>query len=270
MKLFNLSVLTLGAMTLAGCHPNGSTTSADNVATVNGSEISRDLYNFFLKSGANGKDVATLTQAQRNDALDNLIKANLVAQQADKDGLAKDPQTEHMIELSRLNAIQQAFTERFVKENKPTEAELKKEYEVQVAKIPHTDYHVANIIVPTADAANKIIGDLGRGAKFEEVAKKESTDSSKSQGGELGWMTPDRMDKSFADAVIGLMPGEYTHLPVQTQYGWHIIKLLETRPLAPPTYDSVKGQIEQIVLGNKFKAYVDGLVAKSQITKKML
>jgi peptidyl-prolyl cis-trans isomerase C len=135
--------------------------------------------------------------------------------------------------------------------------------------MPHTEYHVEHILVTTQDEAAKIITDLGKGAKFEDQAKKNSSDSSKTQGGDLGWVQPERMVKPFADAMAALMPGEYTHVPVQTQYGWHVIKLLETRPLTPPTYDSVKDRVVQIVLGNKYKAYVDGLLAKSQIDKKM-
>ncbi len=87
----------------------------------------------------------------------------LVVQQADKDGLTKEPQTADLIELSRMNAVQQAFSENFVKENKPTEDELKKEYDAQVAKLPHTEYHVEHILVPTPDAAAKIIAELGQG-----------------------------------------------------------------------------------------------------------
>ena len=168
-----------------------------------------------------------------------------------------------------MNAVQQAFSEHFVKENKPTDAEIKQEYDTQIAQLPHTEYHVEHILVASADDANKLIAQLGKGAKFEDLAKKESSDSSKNQGGDLGWQTPDRMVKPFADAMTSLKPGEYTHVPVQTQYGWHIIKLVETRPLTPPAFDAVKDRVAQIVLGKKFKAYVDGLLGKAQIDKKM-
>ncbi len=210
-----------------------------------------------------------MTQAQKDEALDNLVRAQLVVQQAEKNGLTQQAQTADLIELSRMNAVQQAFTENFVKENKPTEEEIKKEYDVQVAKLPQSEYHVEHILVATSDAAAKIVADLDKGAKFEDLAKKNSSDSSKDQGGDLGWQTPDRMVKPFSDAMIALKPGEYTHLPVQTQYGWHVIKLVETRPLTPPTLDGVKDRVAQIVLSNKFKAYVDGLLAKAQIDKKM-
>ena len=272
MKLLNICLFTVTAMSLAACQPKTATAPAapvDTVATVNGTAISRNMYNDFIKGALQGKDPSTLTQAQKDEALDNLVKAELVVQQADKNGLTKEPQTIDMIELSRLNAVEQAFSENFVKENQPTEAELKKEYDIQVARLPHTEYHVSHILVSSSDAATKIITDLSKGGKFEDLAKKNSSDSSKDQGGDLGWTTPDRMVKPFADAMVALKPGEYTHVPVQTQYGWHVIKLVDTRPLTPPAYDAVKDRVQQIVLGEKFKAYVDGLLAKSQIDKKM-
>ncbi|HEY6454799.1 MAG TPA: peptidylprolyl isomerase [Steroidobacteraceae bacterium] len=272
MKRIKIPLLILSALSLAACQPKTATAPAaavDTVATVNGTAISRNLYNDFIKGALQGKDPATLTQAQKDEALDNLVRAELVVQQADKNGLTKQPQTIDLIELSRLTAVEQAFSENFVKENQPTEAELKKEYDVQVARLPHTEYHVSHILVSSSDAATKIIADLGKGAKFEDLAKKNSSDSSKDQGGDLGWTTPDRMVKPFADAMVALKPGEYSHVPVQTQYGWHVIKLVDTRPLTPPTYDAVKDRVQQIVLGEKFKAYVDGLLAKSQIDKKM-
>jgi peptidyl-prolyl cis-trans isomerase C len=275
MKLFKTALFSMSLLSLAACHPKtGATTAATtattaNVATVNGTGISRNLYDYYVKGTAQGKDPSTLTQQQRDEALDNLVRAELVVQQAEKDGLAKDPQTVDLIELSRMNAIQQAFSDKFVKENKPTEDELKKEYDAQIARLPHTEYHVEHILVSTSNVANAIVAQLEKGAKFEDLAKKDSTDSSKDQGGDLGWITPDRMVKPFADAMVALKPGEFTHLPVQTQYGYHVIKLVETRPLTPPTFDSVKDRVAQIVLSNKFKAYVDGLLAKAQIDKKM-
>jgi peptidyl-prolyl cis-trans isomerase C len=271
MKLFRPALFALSVVSLAACQPKTGTTTAtvDTVATVNGSAISRNLYNFYLKGALQGKDPSTLTQAQKEEALDNLVRGELVAQQAEKDGITKDPQTLDLIELSRLNAIEQQFSENFVKENKPTDAELHKEYDAQVAQLQHTEYHVEHILLTSADSANGIIAQLGKGAKFEDLAKKASTDPSKDQGGDLGWMSPDRMVKPFADAMVALQPGDYTRTPVQTQYGWHVIKLVETRPLAAPSFESVKDRVQQIVLSKKFKAYVDGLLAKAQIDKKM-
>ncbi len=92
-------------------------------------------------------------------------------------------------------------------------------------------------------------------------------DPSKDNGGDLGWFTPERMEKSFADAVLALKPGEYTHKPVQTQYGWHVIQLVETREVAAPPFDSVRQRLEQVVQAKKFKAYTDELMRNAKIDK---
>ena len=108
---------------------------------------------------------------------------------------------------------------------------------------------------------------LEKGDKFEDVAKKESMDSSKDNGGDLGWFTPDRMVKPFAEAVVAMKPGDYTHKPVQTQYGWHVIQLVDTRPLSPPPFDQVKQRLDQVVEAKKFKAYTDDLISKAKIDR---
>ncbi len=93
-------------------------------------------------------------------------------------------------------------------------------------------------------------------------------DPSKVNGGDLGWFTPDRMMKPFADAVVSLKPGEYTHKAIQTQYGWHVIQLVETRDVSPPSFDQVKQRLEQVVQTKKFKAYTDDLMSKAKVERK--
>jgi peptidyl-prolyl cis-trans isomerase C len=155
----------------------------------------------------------------------------------------------------------------YLKDKKPTEQELRAEYETEVDALPKTEYHAKHILVATEPFAQKVIQSLEKGAKFEDVAKKESMDPSKDNGGDLGWFTPDRMDKSFADAVIALKPGEYTHKAVQTQYGWHVIELVDTRDVAAPPFDSVKQRLEQSLSAKKFRAYTDELMRNAKIDK---
>ncbi len=278
MKSLQICSFSVLAMSLAACHPNPATPAAasapgaETVASVNGTTISRGLFNIYLTEAARAqnKDAATFTQQQKEELLDNLVKFELVVQQAEKKDLAKDPQNADLIELSRMNALQEAFTDNFVKENAPTDAELHKEYDAQVALMPHTEYHVEHILVTNPDTATAIIASLNKGAKFEDEAKKSSIDPSKNQGGDLGWMTPERsIAKPFGDALVTLKPGEYTHVPVKTDYGWHIIKVVEVRPVTPPPFDRARDQLRQIVLGKKLKAYVDDLLAKAQIDKKI-
>jgi peptidyl-prolyl cis-trans isomerase C len=256
---------------LAACQPKGGATTAaadtsPALATVNGATITQNFFDFYIKAIA-GKKPSDLTPEQQSVALDNLIRARLVAQQADKDGVDKTVDTEDLLELTRLNVLQQTMEERYLKDKKPTEQELRAEYENQVAALPKLEYHARHVLVATEPFAQGVVQSLEKGAKFEDVAKKESMDSSKDNGGDLGWFTPDRMVKPFADAVTSLKPGDYTHKPIQTQYGWHVIQLVDTRPLSPPPFDQVKQRLEQVVQAKKFKAYTDDLISKAKIDR---
>jgi len=263
-------LMLIGGVAAVGCQPHSTGSQAGEgppVATVNGTPISREFYNFYIRGVTGGKSASDLTPAQRDQALDGLIRAELVAQQAEKDGVTHEKDTLNMIELQRLRVLQDAVSERYLKERMPSEQELRAEYETQVAALPHLEYHARHILVATEPFAEKIIQQLDKGADFAELARKESMDASKENGGDLGWFSPDRMDKAFVTAVAGLKPGEYTHAPVQTQYGWHIIKLEETRSLAPPSYESVKQRLQQFVMAKKFRAYQDQLMKDAKIQK---
>jgi len=237
------------------------------VATVNGEPISQDFFEFYVKE-ISGKPSSELNSEQRNRALDNLIRGKLVAQQAEKDGLLKQNDTASLVELSRLNVLEQAVSERYLKDKKPTEQELRAEYETQVAALPRLEYHARHVLVATSQFAEKLIGQLENGAKFEDLAKRESMDGSREQGGDLSWVSPDRMVKPFAEALVDLKPGQYTHTPVKTQYGWHIIKLEDTRDVAAPPFDQVRQRLEQMVQARKFKAYTDELLKTAKVEKK--
>ena len=271
MNHVRILVLAAALGGLAACQPHAGGNAVDHavpVATVNGAVIGRDFFEFYIK-GITGKPSSELSADQRRQALDNLIRAQLVAQEASREGIDKNADTAALLELSRLNVLQQAVSDRYLKDKKPTEPELRAEYENQVAALPKLEYHARHILLATEPFAQKIVERLAKGEKFEDLAKRESMDSSKDNGGDLGWFTPDRMVKPFADAVVGLKPGEFTHKPVQTQYGWHVIQLVETRDLAAPSFDQVRQRLEQLVQAKKFKAYTDELMRNAKIDKKL-
>jgi peptidyl-prolyl cis-trans isomerase C len=264
-----LVLVTLAA--LAACQPKTAGTALNDnspaVATVNGVPITRSFWDFYIKGITGGKSPADLTAEQRGQALDNLIRARVVADQATKEGLDRSGDTAYMLELARLNVLQQAVEERYLKGREPTEQELRAEYETQLAAMPKTEYHARHILVASEASAQKIIERLNKGEKFEALAKSESLDSSKSNGGDLGWFTPGRMVPEFAGAVMALKPGEYTHNPVQTQYGWHVIQLLETRDTTPPPFDQVRQRLVQVVQAKKFRLYQDELMRAAKVEK---
>ena len=264
-----LLLLAVSCAALGACQSKTADTSAERsppVATVDGAPISRDFYEFYIK-GVTGKTSAELTPEQRNLALDNLIRARLVAEEAAKEGLDKSPDTAWLLELSRLNVLQQAVSDRYLKDRKATEQELRAEYETQLAREPKQEYHARHILVATEPFAERIVARLEKGEKFDELAKRESMDPSKGNGGDLGWFTPDRMVPEFSRALLALKPGEYTHKPVQTQYGWHFIQLIDTRELTPPPFDQVRQRLEQIVQNKKFHGYTDELMRDAKIQR---
>src|ERR1700723_3582462 len=232
------------------------------VAIVDGTPISRDAYDDYLKGLLRGKPVTDVTAEEKNQVLDQMINMQLIAAQAEKDGMEKDPDVATRVALLRTQILADAAAQKYVKNNKPSDQELHAAYDVATDK---TEYHASHILVPTKEKAVLLIKKIKGGAKFEDVAKTESTDNSKANGGDLGWFTTARMVKPFGDAVKTLKKGETTNDPVQTQYGWHIIKLIDTRD-AP--FDQMKGQLGNVIMQKKFQDYIDGLKKNAKIEKK--
>jgi len=237
-------------------------TTTPPVAVVDGTPISREAYDDYLKGLLRGKPVTDVTADEKNQVLDQMINMQLIAAQADKDGLAKDPEVATRIALLRTQILADAAAQKYLKGNEPSDQELHAAYDTAADK---TEYHASHILVPTKEKADQLIKKLKGGAKFEDVAKAESTDNSKTNGGDLGWFTTARMVKPFGDAVKVLKKGEMTTEPVQTQYGWHIIKLEDTRD-AP--FEQLKPQLSNALVQKKFQAYIEGLKKTAKIEKK--
>jgi peptidyl-prolyl cis-trans isomerase C len=268
-------ILAMGALlALAACSKNATPDKPADAAakpaspplvTVNGTAISQALFEDYAKAVA-GKPASELTQQDRDQIKENLVRIELIAQQAEKDGLTKDPEIATRLELSRLNLLQQASAQKYLKERTPTDAELRAEYESQMASTPMVEYHARHILLSSEENAQKVIQQLDGGADFAKLAKTLSGDKgSAAKGGDLDWFAPGAMVKPFGAALAGLKTNEYTKTPLQTQFGWHVIQLLGTRDRTPPTFDAVKEQLQQIVLTKKFKAYSDEMMKTAKI-----
>jgi peptidyl-prolyl cis-trans isomerase C len=239
------------------------------VATVDGTAISRTEFEIYLKSLLRGRPATELTTEQKNQVLDEMINMQLLAAQGLKDGVDKDPDVTAQLGVVRLRVLADAASAKYLKDKEPTDAELHSEYDSDVAAMDKTEYHARHILVADKDKADAVIKKIKGGAKFEDVAKAESTDSSKANGGDLGWFTLTRMAKPFGDAVKGLKKGEMTAAPVQTQFGWHVIKLEDTRETAAPPFEQVKQQVGTGVIQKKLQAYVESLKKTAKIDKTM-
>jgi len=242
------------------------------VATVNGNTITRAEFDFYVKQLTQGKGPVELTPDQKNQVLDQLIDMQLLATKGIQDGLENDPDVAARLHVARLRLLADGEEQNFVKGKEPTDAELHAEYDAQVATLDKTEYHARHILVASKDKAlaEDIIKKLDKGAKFEDLAKQYSIDTgSKVKGGDLDWFAPGRMVKPFADALKGLKKGEITQQPVETQFGWHIIQLEDTRDAPPPPFDQVKEQVKKIVVQKRLQAYLDDLKKTAKIEKKL-
>jgi peptidyl-prolyl cis-trans isomerase C len=273
MKTLRLLTLTTAALLLVACQPkadaakDADAAAKKPVATLNGKAITQGEFDSFVQQ-VSGRSSADLDEEQKKRALDSLINLKLLAAQAEKDGLHKQTTLAAQIELNRLNILQQALAEKYLEGKTPTEQELKAEYDAQIALMARNEYRARHILVPSEIAATQVIERLKKGERFEVLAK-DSLDSSRDRGGDLGWFSPSSMVKPFADAVMALKKGETIAKPVQTQFGWHVIRLDDIREVQPPPFEEVKQQLNQAVLAKKFRAYSDELTKAAKIEKKI-
>jgi peptidyl-prolyl cis-trans isomerase C len=249
--------------------PDGAAAGkTDNIAVVDGHAISRATYIEYVKGAAGGKAPSDLTEEQRKELLDNLVRAQVIAADSEAKGLTKDPETIASLDLARWNVVNQVATRHFLKENAPTEAALRAEYDKQVAEMSKVEYRASHILVDNEEQAKQLIVQLKGGANFATLAGKFSKDSvSKEHGGDLDWFSPKSMTPVFAEAVTKLKKGETSSEPVKTEYGWHVLRVTDVRDTVAPPYESVKERVKQLVEAKKFRAYTDELIAKAKVTK---
>ena len=233
------AMLVAGAIVSAPVHAQKGGT----VATVNGQAISQNTYNAFI---AQQKAQGTPdTPELQNAVKEELIRRELLVQEAKKKNLDKSSEVQGQVELARQAVLIQAYLSDYVRANPISEDRLKKDYEAIKGNLRTTEYKTKHILVANEDEAKAIIAKLDKGDKFSELAKQSKDPGSKDNGGELGWTSPSTFVKPFSLALTGLKKGEYTKTPVKTDFGYHVIMLEDTRPLTPPPYDQVKGQLQQ-------------------------
>ncbi|MDR5653106.1 peptidylprolyl isomerase [Ruixingdingia sedimenti] len=197
--------------------------------------------------------------------LDQLIQQTALAQSAEGKTNARDDvalENERRAYLSTVAlraAIDGAVTEDAI-------AAAYKERYAEAA--PQTEYSAAHILVETEDEAKKLKADLDGGADFAELAKVHSKDpGSGAGGGDLGWFGLGMMIKPFEDAVVAMEPGQVSD-PLQTQFGWHIIKLNETRLAAVPPLEDVREELAEGIEGAAVEALVADLTGAANIERK--
>ena len=241
--------------------------SAGGKVVVNGVTIPQsriDMMNRELNSQGQ-PDTPERQKAVREE----LVNREVLAQAAQKRGLDKSPDVQAQMEMARQAVLVRALFEAEVKAHPITDSDLQQQYEQFKSSMGTNEYKVRHILVDKEDDAKAIIADLNKGADFAKLAKEKSKDpGSKDNGGDLDWGPAARYVKPFADAVTGLQKGQTTATPVKTDFGYHVIRLDDVRPLTVPPFNEMKEQFRQRAQQQQIQKMVMDLRSKAKVEEK--
>ena len=235
--------------------------------TVNGTAIPASRFQILTQQATGqGQPDSPQLQAQIKD---NLVKGEIVAQEAIKAGLDKSPEIMDQLDLVKHQLLVRAYVADFMKKNPIKDEALKAEYNKAKSAEGDKEYKAQHILVEDEKEAKDLIAQIKKGASFDKLAKEKSKDAgSKEQGGKLEWTMPTNFVKPFSDAMVKLKKGDMTAEPVKTPYGYHIIKLEDTRAAKVPGFDEVKDKIRQNQQQALITKMLDDLRAKAKVDEK--
>jgi peptidyl-prolyl cis-trans isomerase C len=260
LKTVKFAALTI----LSALVVNPAFADEKSAAMVNGVSIPQSRVDLRVKiaTSQGQADTPELRKAIRDD----MVSLEVLAQEAKKKGLDKDPEVIQQIELADQSVLVSAFVQDYAKTHQISEDQLKQEYDKLKVNLGDKEYKASHILVDTEDEAKAIIVQLGKKGNFGKIAKAKSKDAgSAAHGGELNWAVPTNFVPPFANALLGLKKGAYTKEPVKSQFGWHIIKLDDVRDLKVPSFEELKPQIQQRLQQQSIQEYVADLRSKAKI-----
>lgn len=236
---------------------------AQNIAVVNGKAIPTTRVDAMVKQMV--QQGQQDTPEMRSMIKDELINREMLAQEADKQGLSGRADIKSQIDLARQSIVIRAMVTEYLSKSPIKDEDVKAEYDKVKGAAGAKEYHARHILVDKEDDAKGIIAKIKGGAKFEDLAKTSKDPGSAEQGGDLGWAPPDAFVKPFSEAMLALKAGEYTQAPVQSQFGFHVIKLEAVRDAQFPPFEEIKAQIAESLQQRKLQAYQQDLKKKAKI-----
>lgn len=260
MKKLSLGSIAAAAIAVTLALP----ASAQNIAIVNGKAVPKARAEALAQQVArSGRPVTPELEGQIKD---EVIAREIFMQEAQKLGLDATEDFKTQLELARQTILIRELFADFQKKNPVTDEEIKAEYDKFAAANGGKEYKARHILVEKESEAKDIIARLKKGAKFEDIAKKQSKDpGSGAKGGDLDWANPGSYVKEFTEALIKLNKGQTTDAPVQSQFGWHVIRLDDVRQAQLPKIDEVKPQIAQQLQQQRLAKFQEDLRAKAKV-----
>lgn len=238
--------------------------AAGSVATVNGVAIPQSRLELVMKERA--QQGQPDSPEIRKSAREDLINRELLAQEALQKGLDKDPEIATQIDVTKQSVLVRAYLQDYVKTHPVSDDQLKKEYELIKTQMGDKEFKARHILVENEKEAKDIIAQIKKGAKFDKLAADKSKDTgSKAKGGDLDWSPAGNYVRPFADALAKLQKGQMTQEPVQSQFGWHVIRLDDVRPMKIPAFDEVKQGLQQRMQQQQIQTAINELRAKAKV-----
>ncbi len=238
--------------------------SAQNVAIVNGKAVPKERLEVLKKQvERSGRPVTPEIEGQIKE---EVIAREIFMQEAQKRGLEASADYKAQMELARQTILIRELFADYQKKNPVTDADIKAEYDKFVAANSGKEYKASHILVEKEEDAKAIIASINKGAKFEDIAQKQSKDpGSGAKGGDLDWAAPASYVGEFSDAMVKLEKGKMTEVPVKSQFGWHIIRLDDVREAQLPKLEDVKPQVAEQLQQQKLAKFQEDLRAKAKI-----
>lgn len=254
-----VALLALSSPSLAENHVSAETV----VATVNGQDITL-AHMIVLKQRLPAQYQSLEPTVLFDGILDQLVQQTLLGELNPE----LSPGSKATLE-NEQRALRATEAIQIVVQNSATDEALQEAYESSFAAAePELEYNASHILVETEAEANAVIEELQGGADFATLAQEKSTGPSGPNGGQLGWFGMGAMVPPFEEAVVSMEPETITESPIQTQFGWHVIRLNETRQTAAPSLDEVRGQLVEQIQRDAVEAKVAELEANAEISRK--
>ncbi|UHD15400.1 peptidylprolyl isomerase [Thiocapsa bogorovii] len=220
------------------------------IATVNGTPYDLDLFRLFFLERLQ-QNQGENSPALQEQAFNEFMSLVVASQEATRRKLEEDPEVAVAIDLQRMKILSNAALAAMAEEVVPTEEELKKAYEDVKKNATRTEYKARHILVKDEEEAKKVIEELEGGADFGDLAREHSLGPTGKNGGELDWFDANQMVAPFSEAVAGMEVGSFTKSPVQTQFGWHVIELQDSRKAEPPSFEDAEPQLTLLLKRQK-------------------
>lgn len=265
--------MIVAGLFVAGCDKKMPEATGKVMATVNGEKIMESDYQNYLQLRQQQVGPITDKDQEKKVVLDEMTEKMLLAQHAISSKLDQDPEVSSLMKRVREEILVQALKRKMLRDNPITDEDVKKRFEQEVGNTHKTEYKVRHILVKEETEAKEILAQLGKGGNFDKLAKTKSIDTqSGKQGGELGWINQGMVVPEFFNAVIAMKKGAVSTDPVKSDFGWHIIKIEDTRDLKIPTFEQfmtdqrARSNIYRKMQDDKMVELVKGLKDKAKIT----